>query len=107
MTAKEYRNKYRVLAEEVEKTGTVMTSAGPGFAYKGDFLCYGAHTFVMPREAFLEQYEEIKGDNEFHPGGKTVDEVVAFLAENPDEIDRIKQEERDGGSRKGILSYEV
>jgi len=62
---------------------------------------------VMAGEDFDAEYDEIQGDAEFHPAGKTEDAVLEFLAANPDQVDRVKQEERDGASRKGILNYDV
>lgn len=106
MGTKEYRSKARVTAEKLTETGQVMTSNGPGFAFAGDYLVHGAMgTRIIPGEDFEHGWDEVKGDNEFHPAGKTVEIVTAFLDEHPDEVDRIKQEERDGASRKGILDY--
>jgi len=108
MGTKEYRSKKRVIAEKVEESGQVMTSNGPGFAFAGDYLVHEVTgTRVVAGEDFDAEYDEIQGDAEFHPAGKTVDAVLEFLAANPDQVDRVKQEERDGASRKGILNYDV
>ena len=105
---KEYRVKATVHAERVEENSRVMTNAGVQEVNAGDYLVYlnGGGTVVVQGDVFDDTYAEIKGDSEFHPAGNTVETVLEFLKNNPDQIDRVKQEERDGGNRKGILSYE-
>lgn len=105
---KEYRVKATVQAEKVSETARVMTDTGVQEATEGDYLVYlnGGGCVVVQGDVFEDTYAEVKGDSEFHPAGKTVDAVVEFLRENPDQADRVKQEERDGGNRKGILEYE-
>jgi hypothetical protein len=85
-----------------------MTHAGAQDVNAGDYLVYlnGGGCVVVQGDVFDDIYAEVKGDSEFHPAGNTVEQVLEFLAENPDQADRVKQEERDGGNRKGILSYE-
>lgn len=104
---KEYRVKATVRAEKIEETSRVMTDTGVSEANAGDYLVYlnGGGCIVVQGSEFDDKYAEVKGDNEFHPAGNTVDAVVEFLKNNPDQIDRVKQEERDGGNRKGILEY--
>lgn len=105
---KEYRVKATVHAERVEENSRVMTHAGAQDVNAGDYLVYlnGGGTIVVQGDVFDDTYAEIQGDSEFHPAGNTVEQVLEFLADNPDQVDRVKQEERDGGNRKGILSYE-
>jgi hypothetical protein len=106
---KEYRVKATVQAERVEENSRVMTNAGVQEVNSGDYMVYlnGGGTIIVQGDVFDEMYAEVKGDSEFHPAGNTVEQVLEFLADNPDQLDRVKQEERDGGNRKGILSYEV
>lgn len=49
--------------------------------------------------------DQSNGDALFHPGGNTVDVVTQFMKDNPGEVDRIKEEEKKGASRTGILSW--
>jgi hypothetical protein len=106
---KEYRYVKTVRAERVNESGNVITNTGPVFAAEGSYLVY-AETGgfkVVDGDVFEKGYSEVKRDSEFVPQGKTVDQVVDYLKENPDDIERVKQLERDGASRKGILEYEV
>lgn len=107
MTIKDYRVSATIKAERVEKGGNVVTHLGPMYAGEGDYLVYqpdGSVT-IWDKERFETHYSEVKGNDEFHPAGKTVDTVVEYMRENPDQVDRIIQEERDGSSRKGIVEY--
>ena len=105
---KEYRVKATVRAERVEENSRVMTDTGVKDVAAGDYLVYlsGGGAIVVQGEDFENTYAEVKGDSEYHPAGNTVEAVVEFMRENPDQVERIKQEERDGGTRKGILEYE-
>jgi hypothetical protein len=46
------------------------------------------------------------GDPLFHPDGKNVAEVIAYLKEHPTEIERVRSEERAGENRKTITGDE-
>lgn len=107
----EYRHRDYVKAERLENDGNVYLSGGKSFGKAGDYLVYEANGTRLVKGAEFEREfvvveESISESRKFSPLGKTVDEVLEFLREFPDEIDRVKQEERDGGSRKGILDYE-
>lgn len=107
MSVVEYRKRARVVAEKVAESGPVSTANGAGYALEGDYLVYAITGVIVVNGAeFEREYEEIQGDNDFHPAGKTVEVVLNFLREYPDEIDRVKEEEKSGAERKGILEYE-
>jgi hypothetical protein len=42
-------------------------------------------------------------DSEFDPSEHTVNEVKAYIREHPEDEDRVRQAERDGRARKGLL----
>jgi hypothetical protein len=112
MGIQEYRLREYVQAERIEHSGTVFTSHGPVFGKEGDYLLHRSGRVVyVVADAFEDKYEPVPEDvseaRKFVPGGKTVDQVLEFLKENPDEVERVKKLEREGGSRKGILEYEV
>jgi len=103
---KEYRVKRNVFAEKVEESGRVNTPTGLQWAEAGDYLVHddnGSH--LEPGVEFEDVYVEIQGDSEFHPAGNTVERVVEFLKENPDQAERIQAEELNGAKRKGIADY--
>jgi hypothetical protein len=103
---KEYRVKGYVLAEKIAESGNVNTPTGVRYAEAGDYLVYDASgSHIEPGAEFEDLYEEVKGDSEFHPAGKTVEDVIAFLKENPDQVNRVKEEEAKGAKRKGIAEY--
>lgn len=107
MAIKEYRRIGTVQAEQVEESGQVSLSNGPGWANKGDYLVYENGTVsVVSADNFESRFEEVKGDSEFHPAGKTVEAVVEYMKEFPDQIRRIQDEESKGAERKGIMEYE-
>ena len=106
MDPKVYRRSGTVKAEQVSVTGPVSTGNGLGFANEGDYLVYGDQgTYVVTCGDFEDNWTEVKGDPEYSPAGKTVDQVIDFMRENPDQVDRIKSEEKSGGQRKGILNF--
>lgn len=47
--------------------------------------------------------EGVPGDRLFHPGDHKIPDVLAYMADNPQDIDRVLEEERAGQARKGIL----
>lgn len=109
----EYRARESVRALKLTESDYVFTKNGKEFAREGDYLMEipDDGVFLVSGEWFDEKYEPIpeavSEARKFTPTGKTIPEVLEFLKENPDEIERVKQLERDGGSRKGILEYEV
>lgn len=104
---KEYRLKGTIQAEKVPENTRMVTVHGPVDIEAGDYLIYTHEGVkVVNGKLFENEYSEVKGDSEFKPAGKLVDVVVEFMRENPDQVERIKQEERDGANRKGILEYE-
>lgn len=105
---KVYRVKGTISAERVEEASRVMTTSSVAWANEGDYLVHDNGTVLVSKDEFERIYEEVsdEGDKEFHPAGKTVPQVLEFLDENPDQVERVKQDERDGGNRKGILEYE-
>lgn len=106
MTLIEFRPKGTIWAEKVEEDSRIVTVLGPLDVSAGDYLIHTHEGVkVVNGKVFENEYVAVESKPEFHPSGKTVEEVVAYLDENPDEIDRVIQEERDGASRKGIVSY--
>lgn len=109
----EFRARETVKAIRLTEDGYVFTKNGKEFGRVGDYLqdVPNDGVFLVSGEWFDENYEPIPEAvteaRKFSPTGKTIPEVLEFLKENPDEIERVKQLERDGGSRKGILEYEV
>jgi hypothetical protein len=108
----EYRKREYVKALKLTESDYVFTTNGKEFGREGDYLMQTEDgTYLVSGEWFDEQYEpvpeEVTEARKFVPAGKTVEQVIEFLRENPEEIERVKQLERDGGSRKGILEYAV
>lgn len=55
----------------------------------------------------LRRFERaVKGEAGYDPDEKNVDEVLAYLADHPDEVDAIKAAEAAGKGRAGIRDYE-
>jgi len=54
-------------------------------------------------EASEEDAEEVSEEEGYDPSQYSVDEVNAYLEENPDEYDAVIQSEKDGKNRKGIV----
>lgn len=109
----EYQAREFVKALKLTEDDNVFTTNGKEFGRKGDYLMQVPDdgTYLVAGEWFDEKYEpvaeKLSEARQFTPAGKTVEEVVSFLKEFPEETERVKQLERDGGSRKGILEYEV
>lgn len=109
----QYRSRHAVTALKLEESEYVFTTRGKEFGNVGDYLLKSTEGYVtlVDQESFDNMYEPVPNEvteaRKFSPTGKTIPEVLEFLKGNPDEIDRVKQLERDGGSRKGILEYEV
>jgi hypothetical protein len=109
---KEYRSRDYVRAERIETSETVFLTSGVMFGHEGDYLVHREDgVYYADGAAFEALYEpvpeEVSEARKFTPDGKTVEEVVRFFAEYPDEIDRVKELEAKGGSRKGIMEYEI
>lgn len=111
MSVQEYRLKNHVIAERIPEGGEVFTVRGKEFANEGDYLVHSLGATLIPGSVFDAQYEVVPDSivqaRKFNPDGKTVDEVLNFFRENPDEIERVKELERGGGNRKGITDYEI
>lgn len=106
MTLIEYRPKGTIWAEKIAEDARIVTVLGPLDVSKGDYLIHTHEGVrVVNGVVFENEYVALETKPEFHPAGKTVEEVVSYLRDNPDEVERIVQEERDGASRKGILDY--
>ena len=106
MSLTEYRPKGTIWAERVAENSRIVTVLGPLDVSAGDYLIHTHEGVrVVNGVVFENEYVEVETKPEFHPAGHSVDEVVSYLNDNPDEVDRVIQEERDGASRKGILSY--
>lgn len=106
MTLVEYRPKSTVWAEKVDEDSRIVTVLGPLDVSAGDYLIHTHEGVkVVNGKVFENEYVAVESKPEFHPAGHSVDEVVSYLNDNSDEVDRIVQEERDGASRKGILNY--
>lgn len=109
----DYRSRHAVKALKLTETENVFTTSGKEFAEAGDYLLKSADglVYLVKEDAFDDMYElvpeAVTAARAFTPDGKTIPEVVEFFKDNPDEIERVKQLERDSGSRKGILEYEV
>ncbi len=109
MSLTEYRPKGTIWAEKVAEDSRIVTVLGPLDVSAGDYLIHTHEGVkVVNGKVFENEYVAVESKpekDEFHPAGKTVEEVVSYLNDNPDDVDRVIQEERDGASRKGILSY--
>lgn len=106
MTLIEYRPKGTIWAEKIAESARIVTVLGPLDVTAGDYLIHTHEGVrVVNGVVFENEYVAVESKPEFHPAGKTVDEVTSYLRENPDEVDRVIQEERDGASRKGIIEY--
>lgn len=108
---KRYRSRVEIQAERIEEAGNVATSIGVMSANVGDYLVYKTPggTMLVDGESFQDQFEEMASehsDGEFTPIGKTVEQVIAYMAENPDDVTRVKMIEDDSPNpRKGIMGY--
>lgn len=111
---KRYRSRVTVDAELVEEAGSIATSIGVMSANVGDYLVYktGIGTVLVDGDNFREQFEEMSAEHsegnseEFSPVGKTVEEVVAYMSANPNDVTRVKMIEDDSPNpRKGIMGY--
>jgi hypothetical protein len=107
----EYRTKRTIRAERILIGGRMFTTNGASYVVAGDYLVYrDGLTSVIPKAVFESEYELIDGSEieklAFNPVGKTVDVVIKFLRENPDQISRVKGIEEKGTARKGIMEYE-
>ena len=106
MTLIEFRPKGTIWAEKVAEDSRIVTVLGPLDVNKGDYLIHTHEGVrVVNGVVFENEYVAVESKPEFHPSGKTVEEVVSYLDENPSEVGRVIQEERDGASRKGIVNY--
>lgn len=107
MTVKTYRPSNTVEAEEIENGGNYPTVSGLQWGNPGDYLVYGSDGVrIIDGEHFRMHYEEVSVNGEvFHPTGNTVEVVVEYMRNNPEEIARVKEEELAGASRKGILEF--
>lgn len=108
----EFRPREILRAERVEEFARVVTINGVEEAKPGEWLAYVPGGVQILANSYMEREyelvpESVSESRKFTPGGKTVDEVLEFFREYPEEVERVKQLERDGGSRKGILEYEV
>jgi hypothetical protein len=104
---KEYRVKRTIKARRLN-AGVTGTSNGPVTVCDGDYEVYiDNRTFVMSKDVFEDTYEENEGDNEYSPEGHTVEQVIEFMKENPDQINRVKQIEKQHGERKTIMEYKA
>jgi hypothetical protein len=104
---KQYRDKNTVYAICLVNGGAIGLSSGLGFAGVGDYVIHeNGTTRLIEKEDFESRYVELEGDSEYSPVGKLVDDVVVFMKENPDQVDRIKELELAGAERKGIMNYE-
>lgn len=108
---RQYRNVLTIGAEKVEESGMFSTYDGVRFIPEGDYIVHvpGFGTKHVEAHEFDATYELVPDEEilaqQFTPQGKTVDYVVAFMRDNPQEVDRIKALESAGGKRKAILNY--
>lgn len=107
----EYRHREFVRAEKLEGNGTTFTGNGVVEYHEGDYLVYGEKGTVLVKGSVFEREfvlleESVREARQFTPAGKTVEAVLEFLKENPDEVSRVKELEASGGKRRGILEYE-
>lgn len=106
----EYRARGTIRAEKVEEDTRIVTVHGVENVKAGDYLVYqSGGVSVMSGAAFEKEYvvleESVSEARKFTPAGKTVEVVLEFLKANPDEIERVRELEEDGASRKKILDY--
>lgn len=109
MTLSEYRPRGIVFAEKVDNDSRIVTVLGPIDVSAGDYLIHTHEGVrVVNGKLFENEYEKVSDNSEpeeFHPAGKSVDVVTEYMRNNPNEVDRIIQEERDGASRKRITEF--
>lgn len=106
----EYRWSEILRAEIVEEDSRVNTLAGVEWAKAGDYLVHIDGGVKIATAEYWERMTEPVTEKEsearkFSPAGKSVETVVEFMKENPDEVDRVKAEEKSGGNRKGITEF--
>lgn len=104
---KEYRSRETIKARRVEKPERLSTILGVMTARVGDYVArVEGGIQILSAEYFESHYAEVKGDSEFVPAGKTVEQVIEFLKANPEQVDRVKELESRGANRKGIAEYD-
>lgn len=112
MGVNEYRARNTVRAEQLEEGGNHVTANGVSYIPAGDYLVHipGYGTRRVEKDAFESEYVVITDAEAevraYVPEGQTVEKVLEFLRDNPDEVERIKALESVAGKRKGILEYE-
>lgn len=106
-----YRNREVVTAYQIAEPGeAVNTRNGIQWAPSGSWAVYGTlGVEIVNDETFVGRYAEWEIPEEvaeFSPIGKTVETVLEWLDEHPDDVERVLAIE--GGTtnpRKGIMSY--
>ena len=107
---KEYRYSEILRAELVETDARINTINGVEWVKAGDYLVHVENGVQIVSAEYWERVtvpvtQEESDARRYSPRGKQVDDVVKFLKENPDEVERVKAEEAEGGKRKGILEF--
>jgi hypothetical protein len=109
----EYRHRQTVSARRLEEDETVFTKNGAEYGREGQYLVHVPNdgVYLVGGEYFEEHYElipeSVSEARKFTPEGKTVEQVLEFMREHPEEIDRVKKLEAKGVGRKGIMEYAV
>ena len=83
-----------------ERTGEAVTGEGEVLVTPEQAAASDDPTFPVEGSSDEEPVEE---SDTFDPSGHNVDEVLAYIAENPEEKDAILEAERAGRKRKTIL----
>lgn len=112
MSVQEYRRREFIRAERIAENGVVFTARGAVWGNEGDYLVHrDGEVWYCDQESFEDEWEVIPKNvseaRKFTPDGKTVDQVLEFFRDNPDEVERVKGLERLGVGRKGITEYEI
>lgn len=113
-----YRNREVVTAYQVGEPGeSVNTRNGLLWAPSGSWVVFAAlGVVIVADKEFADRYAvwddsvpvalEPSTDVEFTPLGKTVDDVVEFMDQNPYDVRRIQAiEGATANPRKGIMNY--
>ena len=111
-----YRNSEIVTAYQVVEPGEqVNTRSGIQWAPSGSWVVFTALGVVIrANEEFTTRYSlwndgDVDPDPEpepvYTPVGQTVEQVLAYFAENPWDVARVQAIEAQGANRKGIMDY--
>lgn len=108
---KSYRNREVVTAYQIAEPGeAVHTRNGVQWAPSGSWAVFGPlGVEIVNDETFVARYAEWENQAEaveFSPIGKTVETVVEWMEDHPEDVARVQEiEAGTPNPRKGIMSY--